>query len=295
MHGLPATNSYAATYAPCTQSTDAIRTRGDSWLARYVPHWTAAGADVLITFDEGGASRRCGSPGGGQIYGVLTGPGVSGGANATPMSRTRSWRGSRTPTASAARQRRDCETGILRGTPRLPIRSSRSPRRPVRDGLRDARRLWYRCGYCRIGQVQVSVDGGTPVTATGTTAWTPASTPRSCPTARIRSPPRPPTPAGIPARPASSGREQHHDCQSGRHDHLAGKYATVSGRSPSLVPLRILLGSASCRPAWTAHAGDGHRDHRLDTSTDTTSCPTARIRSPPPPTPAAIPAPPASP
>ncbi|MGO9162823.1 MAG: hypothetical protein ACLP7J_19375, partial [Streptosporangiaceae bacterium] len=43
------------------------------------PGWTAAGADVFITFDEGDGN-------GNQVYAVLTGPGVTGGANATGYS-----------------------------------------------------------------------------------------------------------------------------------------------------------------------------------------------------------------
>jgi hypothetical protein len=174
MHGLPATNSYAATYAPCTQSTNAIRTRGDSWLARYVPQWTAAGADVLITFDEGGGTAGCcGAPGGGQIYGVLTGPGVTGGANATPMSEYSILAGiedayglpllGNAATASPV---------ILPGstTTAKPVVTITSPasNATVSGTLAVSGTAADTAG---ISQVQVSVDGGTPVTATGTTTW----------------------------------------------------------------------------------------------------------------------------
>ncbi len=173
MHGLPATNSYATTYAPCTQSTNAIRTRGDSWLAKYVPQWTAAGADVLITFDEGsGTAGCCGAPGGGQIYGVLTGPGVTGGANATPMNQYSILAGiedayglpllGNAATASPV---------ILPGstTAANPVITITTPasNATVSGTLTVSGTAADAAG---ISQVQVSVDGGTPVTATGTTA-----------------------------------------------------------------------------------------------------------------------------
>ncbi len=173
MHGLPATNSYATTYAPCTQSTNAIRTRGDSWLAKYVPQWTAAGADVLITFDEGsGTAGCCGASGGGQIYGVLTGPGVTGGANATPMNQYSILAGiedayglpllGNAATASPV---------ILPGstTAANPVITITTPasNATVSGTLTVSGTAADAAG---ISQVQVSVDGGTPVTATGTTA-----------------------------------------------------------------------------------------------------------------------------
>ena len=49
MHGM--TND--PTYPPdCATGSQALITRGDSWLAAHVPSWVGAGADVVITFDE---------------------------------------------------------------------------------------------------------------------------------------------------------------------------------------------------------------------------------------------------
>jgi len=174
MHGLPATNSYATTYAPCTQSTDAIRTRGDSWLAQYVPQWTAAGADVLITFDEGsGTAGCCGTPGGGQIYGVLTGPGVKGGANATPMNQYSILAGIEDayglPLLGSAAI---ASPVILPGstTTTSPVVTIATPASDatISGTLTVSGTAADSAG---ISQVQVSVDSGTPVTAAGTTAW----------------------------------------------------------------------------------------------------------------------------
>ena len=79
MHGVPASDPNATAFTDCITATAALAGRGDSWLAAHVPVWTAAGADVLITFDESTAT-------GNQVYTVLTGPGVSGGRVGTPLS-----------------------------------------------------------------------------------------------------------------------------------------------------------------------------------------------------------------
>lgn len=76
MHGVTPSEAAANGYINCVTGTTAIETRGDNWLAANVPAWTSAGADVLIAFDEGTGNNN-------QVYAVLTGPGVTGGNNAT--------------------------------------------------------------------------------------------------------------------------------------------------------------------------------------------------------------------
>lgn len=76
MHGVTATQAAAHGYVNCVTGTTSIEMRADNWLAANVPAWTAAGADVLITFDEGTGTTN-------QVYSVLTGPGVTGGTNGT--------------------------------------------------------------------------------------------------------------------------------------------------------------------------------------------------------------------
>jgi acid phosphatase len=76
MHGVASTDPNG--YASCVTGSTAIDRRGDSWLAAHVPAWTAAGADVFITFDEGSGY-------GNQVYAVLTGPHVTGGTDTATL------------------------------------------------------------------------------------------------------------------------------------------------------------------------------------------------------------------
>lgn len=93
MHGIAASSPYAKVYADCvtgptgSAAWSSLAARGDDWLAARVPEWTAAGADVLITFDGGSgyASVSGSTGGGGQVYAVLLGPGVTLGADSAPM------------------------------------------------------------------------------------------------------------------------------------------------------------------------------------------------------------------
>jgi acid phosphatase len=75
MHGFLDT-----TYPPdCQRATDALITRGDTWLRDHVEAWRAAGAIVIITFDEGTTSAGTG----GHIYTVEVGPGITPSVNPT--------------------------------------------------------------------------------------------------------------------------------------------------------------------------------------------------------------------
>jgi phosphatidylinositol-3-phosphatase len=78
MHGLD------EPWAPdqCAPGTDALVSRGDTWLANHVPAMIAGGADVLVTFDEGHSDEGLGgTPGGGHVYAVEAGPDVSPGTD----------------------------------------------------------------------------------------------------------------------------------------------------------------------------------------------------------------------
>jgi hypothetical protein len=74
-HGLPSGNPFTT----CVTGTPGLLTRGDAWLKSHLTSWTQAGADVLVTWDEGGGTGH----GGGQVAAVLTGPGVPAGQNST--------------------------------------------------------------------------------------------------------------------------------------------------------------------------------------------------------------------
>jgi phosphatidylinositol-3-phosphatase len=77
MHGVPSTDTHG--YANCVTGTPANMQRADAWLSSHVQAWTAAGADVFVTFDEGSGN-------GNQVYAALTGPGVTPGQISTQMS-----------------------------------------------------------------------------------------------------------------------------------------------------------------------------------------------------------------
>src|SRR4029078_9751782 len=60
---------------------------GDAWLADHVPPLLNAGADVIVTYDEGTTDLGVnGAAGGGQVFAVEAGPGVPNGVEVTrPM------------------------------------------------------------------------------------------------------------------------------------------------------------------------------------------------------------------
>jgi len=88
MHGVTAAQAATYGYANCVTGSSALEQRSDSWLNREVSVLTRAGATVLITFDEGaGTAGPNGTTGGGQVYAVLTGAGVTAGTSwSTPTS-----------------------------------------------------------------------------------------------------------------------------------------------------------------------------------------------------------------
>jgi phospholipase C len=67
-------------YPPdCQVGTDALTTRGDSWLQAHVETWRAEGARVIITFDEGNSTAGVG----GHIYTVEVGSGIAASVDST--------------------------------------------------------------------------------------------------------------------------------------------------------------------------------------------------------------------
>jgi acid phosphatase len=61
-------------YQNCFPKSDALMQRGDAWLASHVPAMLAAGALVLITYDEQGV-----------MYAAMQGPGIAVGVNSTAL------------------------------------------------------------------------------------------------------------------------------------------------------------------------------------------------------------------
>ena len=80
MHGLTAAQLSGTGFLNCLVASSALEQRSDHWLSQIVPNLTAAGATVLITFDECCAATL--SP----LYAIETGPAVAPGTDGTGYS-----------------------------------------------------------------------------------------------------------------------------------------------------------------------------------------------------------------
>jgi hypothetical protein len=68
----------------CNDAHSCDLSSGDAWLAGHVPALLGAGADVIVTYDEGTTDLGAdGGSGGGQVFAVEAGPGVPNGATVT--------------------------------------------------------------------------------------------------------------------------------------------------------------------------------------------------------------------
>jgi phosphatidylinositol-3-phosphatase len=64
----------------CNDGHSCALDTADAWLAQHVPPLVDAGADVIVTYDEGTTGRGAGgSAGGGQVFAAEVGPGVRAG------------------------------------------------------------------------------------------------------------------------------------------------------------------------------------------------------------------------
>jgi acid phosphatase len=172
-HGLPSGSTDA--YQNCVTGTAALVQRGDNWLQAHVSAWTAAGADVLLTWDEGGtrAGVNGTTAGGGQIAALLTGPGVTPGQDSTQYSHYSVLAGIENLyglplLANAATANPVSLSGGATPSPTVSItqpagNGTVSGTVTVSGAASDS---------AGIAQVQVSVDNGAPQVATGTTNWT---------------------------------------------------------------------------------------------------------------------------
>jgi phosphatidylinositol-3-phosphatase len=80
MHGLTAAQLTGTGFANCLKGSGALEQRSDQWLSQTVPNLTAAGATVLITFDE------CCSATLGPLYAIEAGPAVTPGSDGASYS-----------------------------------------------------------------------------------------------------------------------------------------------------------------------------------------------------------------
>lgn len=70
----------------CSDAHSCDLSAGDAWLREHVPSLLAAGADVIVTYDEGTTDLGVDGTGGGRVLAVEAGPGVPNGVEVTrPM------------------------------------------------------------------------------------------------------------------------------------------------------------------------------------------------------------------
>jgi len=60
----------------CSDAHSCDLSAGDAWLADHVPPLIKAGADVIVTYDEGSSDLGVSGAGGGRVFAVEVGPGV---------------------------------------------------------------------------------------------------------------------------------------------------------------------------------------------------------------------------
>lgn len=165
MHGVTAAQASEYGYAACVSGTSAIETRGDDWLATNVPLWTGLGADVLITFDEGVGTDQ-------HIYAVLTGPGVTAGTNTVAYTHYSLLAGIEDAYGLPLLGNASGANPII-----LPGATTTAPAVVISNPANNATVSGNvavsgtASDPSGVTGVQVSVDGGTPMVASGTTTW----------------------------------------------------------------------------------------------------------------------------
>ena len=173
-HGIPS-GSYDP-FSNCVKGTTALVQRGDFWLQSHVTAWAAAGADVLITWDEGGTNAGANGTtnGGGQIASLLTGPAITAGTDSAQYSHYSVLAGIERRYGLPFLQ----NAGTANPLP-LPGTASTAPTTTISQpasgsvvsGMMTVSGTAQAQGGATISAVQVSVDGGTPQAATGTSSW----------------------------------------------------------------------------------------------------------------------------
>lgn len=175
-HGLTSAQLSGLPFQNCQQDTASLLQRGDSWLQAHVSAWTAAGADVLITWDEGtGTAGANGSTGGGRIASLLTGPGVAAGQDSTQYSHYSVLAGIEDAYGLALLGNAASATplplpGAASTTPTVSVTSPASG--STVSGTLTVTGTATARGGASISSVAARVDNGTPVSASGTTSWT---------------------------------------------------------------------------------------------------------------------------
>jgi hypothetical protein len=178
-HGLTSAQLTGLPYQNCLTGSAALVQRGDAWLQQHVSAWTSAGADVLITWDEGtgNAGVNGTTTGGGQLASLLTGPGIPPGQDAAQYSHYSVLAGIEDlyglpllANAATANPLPLPGTPVSASSPAVsiiqPASGSAASGTITVSGQAQAQ------GSAGIAQVEVSLDNGMSQLATGTTSWT---------------------------------------------------------------------------------------------------------------------------
>lgn len=166
-HGMTSSQLSSLPYQNCLKGSAALLTRSDDWLNQHVTAWTGAGANVLITWDEGG-----------HVAALLTGPGATAGQDSTAYSHYSVLAGieklyglpllanAATVTALPLPAGSVATSGPPQVTIDTPAAGSTVSKTITVSGTAQAQ------GSAAIAKVVVSVDSGSPQTASGTSSWT---------------------------------------------------------------------------------------------------------------------------
>ena len=177
-HGLTSAQLSTLPYQNCLTGSTALLQRGDAWLQEHVTAWTSAGANVLITWDEGvgKAGVNGSSTGGGQVVSLLTGPGVTPGQDSTQYSHysvlagIENLYGLPLLAGAGAANPVPLPGGGARSSPAVSISQPASG--STVSGAVTVSGTAQAQGSAGIAQVQISVDNGAWQPATGTASWT---------------------------------------------------------------------------------------------------------------------------
>jgi phosphatidylinositol-3-phosphatase len=174
-HGIG--SGYSDPFQNCVTDSAALLQRGDAWLQQHVSAWTSAGANVLITWDEGSgtAGVNGSTTGGGRVAVLLTGPNIPPGQDSTQYSHysvlagIENLYGMPLLAGAATANPIPLPGGTISSPPVVTITQPAS--NSTVSGTVTVSGTAQAQGGATIAQVQVSVDNGAPQLATGTTNW----------------------------------------------------------------------------------------------------------------------------
>jgi len=165
-------------YQNCVTNSAAVLQRGDAWLQQHVSAWTTAGANVLVTWDEGSGTAGVNGTtnGGGRVAALITGPNIPPGQDSTQYSHYSALAGIEAlygmPLLAGAGAANPIPLPRGTGSPPPVVSITQPGSNSTVSGIVTVSGTAQAQGGASIAQVQVSVDNGASQLATGTTNWT---------------------------------------------------------------------------------------------------------------------------